>query len=64
MRIALLAIIAMGLAGCVFRNIPGPTVFDYIVCPDPPPLHPDVIVGSTPCMWKPGSPPALQKRGK
>lgn len=49
----ILALAALSLSGCMFHNVQTHTMLDRTVCPDPPPAHPDAIVGSTPCVVLP-----------
>jgi len=49
--LALAAILA--LSGCAAHHATGPGIPTGVdvVCPDPPPVKPDVIVGNTPCVF-------------
>jgi len=46
---SLLIVAALSLTGCMFHNVHTNTALDRTVCPDPPPVRPDAIIGSTPC---------------
>ena len=49
MNRALLFLLLLASCGCAHRVI-APSALDLARCPDnPPPLHPNVIIGSTPC---------------
>jgi hypothetical protein len=53
--IVIAAFVLGASVGCSWRYGTAPFSFNGkqydIVCPDPPPQHPDVIVGSTPCVY-------------
>lgn len=50
---SLLIVAALSLTGCMFHNVHTNTALDRTVCPDPPPVHPGAIIGSTPCVVLP-----------
>lgn len=51
-RLALIALLLTGCAKHPVASVPGIPRGVDVVCPDPPPLHPDVLVGSTPCVFR------------
>lgn len=57
MRIAGLMLAALALSSCSWHYGTRAVLFNGyrydVLCPDPPPLHPDVIIGSTPCIFVP-----------
>ncbi len=47
MKSAIIVLVLLS-AGCASKG----HWLDGVNCPDPPPLHPNVIIGSTPCIRK------------